>query len=225
MEKLKNMDILRIEDLSIVLKQDNKNLFKNFNLSVSEGEIIGIFAQTGSGKSTLLNVISGINLSDNFIVQGKIEVNQNNQNNQNNDNNEKTGISYVFQDNRLLKNLSVIENINLVLKKSEKESKNKIETLLEKLWLEEKINEKVKNLSGGEKQRVSIARAFAYPSKLLLMDEPFSSQDEGKKSQLIEITKNIIEKEKRCAIIVSHNKKELEQICTSIIEQNMFCCK
>lgn len=219
MEKLKNMDILRIEDLSIVLKQDNKNLFKNFNLSVSEGEIIGIFAQTGSGKSTLLNVISGINLSDNFIVQGKIEVNQNN------DNNEKTGISYVFQDNRLLKNLSVIENINLVLKKSEKESKNKIETLLEKLWLEEKINEKVKNLSGGEKQRVSIARAFAYPSKLLLMDEPFSSQDEGKKSQLIEITKNIIEKEKRCAIIVSHNKKELEQICTSIIEQNMFCCK
>ena len=68
-------------------------------------------------------------------------------------------------------------------------------------------------LSGGEKQRVSLARAFAYPSDLLLMDEPFQSQDLQKKQKLIMMTKNILQKESRAIIFVSHSEDELEQLC------------
>ena len=68
-------------------------------------------------------------------------------------------------------------------------------------------------LSGGEKQRVSLARAFAYPSDLLLMDEPFQSQDLQKKQKLIMMTKNILQKESRAIIFVSHSEDELDQLC------------
>ncbi len=79
-----------------------------------------------------------------------------------------------------------------------------------------------KNLSGGEKQRVALARAFAYPGRLMLLDEPFHSQDEAKKNKLIAETLKLIHEEERTCIIVSHDKDELKAMNARILTDKEF---
>ena len=111
------------------------------------------------------------------------------------------------------------------MKAEKKKAAEKAREMLEMLFLGDKLDCMPEKLSGGEKQRVSIARAFAYPGKLLLMDEPFHSQDDEKRRLLIEITKKLVEKENRALIIISHNKDDLEQLGCRIITEKDFICR
>ncbi len=208
------MELINIENLTI--KKNENYLLKNFNLLVNEKEKIGIFAPTGSGKSTLLNYIANVLPEQNdFQISGELHNIQN------------LKISYVFQDLRLLEHLTVFENVFMPLKNIyQKEKAQKIATeILDQFFLGEKKNQKVLKLSGGEKQRVALARAFSFPCNLLLLDEPFHSQDEHKKEFFINFTKKFIEEKKIALILISHDRTELEFLCEKIIEEKMFCCK
>ena len=189
-----NKEILKIEKLN--LNAGNQLLFKDFSLQVFEGQIIGFFAPTGSGKTSLFNYIASL-----------------------------SPVSYAFQDPRLIPSLSVLKNVMLPLEnKMNKESaKATATTWLEKLNMSHKINDLAKTLSGGEQQRTAIARAFAFTSGLLLLDEPFASQDESNISNIINLTKQIISTNNRACLVISHDLNILKSFCTKIITQKDFC--
>lgn len=222
--------LLQISQLTI--RQKEIILFQNFNLVIGEngdkrdspdvnGDRLGIYAPTGTGKTTLLNWIAGIMPEGDAIqIEGRLEKS------------ETLTTSYVFQEPRLIPSVTVLKNVMLPLERDggntkggKKEAAEKACAMLEKLFLGDKLDSMPEKLSGGEKQRASIARAFTYPGKLLLMDEPFHSQDDEKRGLLIEITKELVEKENRALIIISHNKDDLERLGCHIITEKDFICR
>lgn len=202
MKMEQNDFILQIKDLSV--SQEEKKLFSDFSLELKSNQIIGIKGPSGKGKTTLLNCIADVLPKDNtFVITGSIQKKSN------------IKISYVFQEHRLIPFISVLKNVMLPLEKimPKDESEQIAINYLKEFELLYKKDNFPNELSGGEKQRVSLARAFAYPSDLLLMDEPFQSQDLEKKQKLIMMTKNILQKESRAIIFVSHSEDELAQLC------------
>jgi NitT/TauT family transport system ATP-binding protein len=202
MKMEQNDFILQIKDLSV--SQEEKKLFSDFSLELKSNQIIGIKGPSGKGKTTLLNCIADVLPKDNtFVITGSIQKKSN------------IKISYVFQEHRLIPFISVLKNVMLPLEKimPKDEAEQIAINYLKEFELLYKKDNFPNELSGGEKQRVSLARAFAYPSDLLLMDEPFQSQDLEKKQKLIMMTKNILQKESRAIIFVSHSEDELAQLC------------
>lgn len=188
--------IIEINNLNITY--GNKKLFENYSLQINQGETLGIYAPTGKGKTTLLN----------YIAQNYYKI---------------IKISYAYQDNRLLLNKTVLQNINFIIPKDKQKNKiikdtnNKIELLLQDLELQNKKNTPCKFLSGGEQQRVNLARAFSFEPELLLLDEPFSAQDIEHKKQICSIIKNQIIEKNKTMILVSHSQDELKNLCKKII--------
>lgn len=183
-----------------------QEIIKNFSLELKKGSITGIFSPTGSGKTTLLNCIAGIP-QKNLNISGQIELAEN------------TVISYAFQDYRLLNNCTVLQNLMIPLENIKDISlttkKNEALCLLQKMKLESKQNIKAAFLSGGEKQRISLARALIYPSELLLLDEPFNALSEDVKKSVLGVVKEQLNS--RSAIIISHDKNDLDFLCNSVI--------
>lgn len=175
-------------------KFNNKIIFQDFNIDFYKNEINCIVGKSGCGKSTLLNIISGIIPNDrkNFETI------------------EKYGVSYIFQDDRLIDWLTVEENIKLVVKKlySKKITDELIDKYLDLVGIKEYKNYYPQMLSGGLRQRVNIARAFIYPSSIVIMDEPFKSIDVINKEIIIKNLKQILEKEQRTVLFVTHDIDE-----------------
>ena len=125
------------------------------------------------------------------------------------DNYRSTNIGIVFQSFNLLPHLSAIENIILSMDISnikEKDKRKKAIKLLESVGLnEEKGNRRVLKLSGGEQQRVAIARSLSYNPKLILADEPTGNLDKNTENEILEIFKNLAKNENKCIVIVTHS--------------------
>lgn len=168
-------------------------LYKDFSIEFEDGKINCILGESGCGKTTLLNIISGLEDFDYGEVFG-IE----------------SRISYVFQEDRLIEWKNVYENMEIPLRKIyNKEIRDKkIKKILERMGLIKNIKSFPKELSGGMRQRVNIARALLYEDRLLLMDEPFKSLDEKSKESVIEVFKEVQVKKKATTIIVTHDIKE-----------------
>ena len=142
----------------------------DFNLELIDNKINCIIGPSGCGKTTILNIVAELT-----EYQGKVE-------------REQKGISYIFQNNRLLPNLNVQDNLEYVLSTIEKdknERMKKIDKILDIVELAQRRKAYPHELSGGMQQRVSMARAFIYPSQILLMDEPFKGLDIALKKKLI----------------------------------------
>lgn len=174
---------------------DNHKVLNNLSMDFAKNKITVITGPSGCGKTTLLNIISRIEKED----SGEVILNN-------------KDISYIFQEDRLIPNLTVYENIAFVLKSKmhKEEMENIIDRYLDMVKLTECKDKLPSKLSGGMKRRVAIARAFAYKSDLLLMDEPFKGLDDKLKSEIIEYFLKIYQKDKRTIILVTHDMKEAE---------------
>ena len=192
MEKINKENIISIKNIN--KKFNNKVIFENFNIDFYENQVNCIIGKSGCGKSTLLNIISGIIKND----DDKFETI------------EKYGVSYIFQDDRLIDWLTVGENITLVVKKlyNKKKCDDLCNKYLSLVGIKEYKNYYPQMLSGGLRQRVNIARAFIYPSKIIIMDEPFKSIDVINKEIIMNNFRKIIENEKRTVLFVTHNIDE-----------------
>lgn len=178
--------------INITKKWGNKSIFDKFSLELPDGKVSVILGESGVGKSTLLSVAAS--LTD---YEGKTE------------GFEKT--SFVFQQPRLIEQLSVYENIEFALSSvdiGKQEKKRVIESALEKARILHLAGRICSSLSGGEKQRVSLARALAFPSDVLLTDEPFNSLDIRLKSEIISDLKNVVSEQKRTVLFVTHSVDE-----------------
>jgi len=164
------------------------------DLQLEEGTITAILGESGAGKTTLLNILMGLTDYEGTVdgVSGKRAV-------------RKEDCSYLFQEAKLLPNLTVEKNIAFVLDKSDY---HKIKPMLARVGLQGKEDAYPHELSGGEKQRVGIARAFLYPHRTLLMDEPFSSLDLSLKKSLIELVYSLWEEHRETVVFVTHDVHE-----------------
>jgi len=172
-------------------RYDKLEIFKNFNIQLKEKEINCILGKSGCGKTTLLNIIAQID--NNY--EGQLEGFKN-----------KT-FSYIFQETRLLDWYNVYKNIEVILPKEEKKEEI-IEKYLKLVGLYEYKEYYPQQLSGGMKQRLSIARAFAYKSDILLMDEPFKGLDPAIKKNILISFIELWEQDKRTIIFVTHDIDE-----------------
>ena len=188
--------------IDITKSYGQTQVLKKFNLEINEKEITCILGPSGCGKTTLLNIIS--NLID---YEGKVE--------------KDTGrISYIFQNKRLLTNLTVYDNLDYVLSNLQKDRQKRkeiINKILEIVELSSWQNKYPKELSGGMAQRVSMARAFVYPSSLLLMDEPFKGLDILLKKRLISAFLKLWQNDERTVVFVTHDIDEAILISDRII--------
>jgi NitT/TauT family transport system ATP-binding protein len=183
---------------------DNKVLV-NLNLNFEKNKITVVTGPSGCGKTTLLNIISDIEKPDSGEVILKDH-----------------SISFIFQEDRLIPDLTVYKNIEFVLKSTltEQESKPIIEKYLDLVKLTEAKDKYPEQLSGGMKRRVAIARAFAYRSDLLIMDEPLKGLDDKLKKEIIDEFLRIYNLDKRTVILVTHDKDEAMFLGDAIIDMN-----
>lgn len=187
------------ENMNIEVKNLKKTfgekvIFDNFNIKIKENRVNCILGKSGCGKSTFLNMLAQTVSKDLGTINGI----------------DKKSISYIFQEDRLIEWLTVEENINMILKNryAGEELKVICKKYLSMVAMEKEFKNYPNRLSGGMRQRINIARAFAYPSNLILMDEPFKSLDIKNKLLIMENLKYILEKEKRTVIFVTHDVDE-----------------
>lgn len=179
-----------LELTNICKSYGNKRVLNDLNLIVNYKDFITIKGESGSGKSTLLNVLGFMDVFDSgkYIFNSKDVISNDYPNMRNKE------IGFVFQNFNLINGFSVIENIKTPYLYSKKIIDNYdewITFLLSFLHIENLINMNVENLSGGEKQRVSICRALSLKPRLILADEPTGNLDPTNKKVIVDIFKEI----------------------------------
>lgn len=203
---------LIIEGVSKTYNGINKDLkiLKNINLTVKDGEFVCILGPSGCGKSTLLNILAGFEkpTSGRIILNGK-EVNS-----------PGPDRAVVFQEHALFPWLKVIDNVEFGMKVAgvpKKERNEKALKYLKMMNLTKFKDDFVSELSGGMKQRVSIARALCLDSEILLMDEPFSALDSQTRDILRTEIQRIWWNTKKTIVFITHSIEEAVILADRII--------
>lgn len=185
----------------------------NINLTINEGEFVIILGPSGAGKSTLLNILGGLDQP----TQGQIIINNENIEQYNEDQLTQyraKNIGFIFQFYNLIPNLTSIENIELMKDVTNKEINGT--EILESVGLKEHANQFPAQLSGGEQQRVSIARAIAKNPTLLLCDEPTGALDSKTGIKILSLLQEKSKENNTTVIIVTHNSN-LAQAADKVI--------
>ncbi len=182
-------------------------VLRGIDLTIDEGEMVGIVGQSGAGKSTLLHCIGTLDI----ITSGSLMI----------DDAELTALSgtrlaalrnrtigFVFQFHHLLPEFSALENVimpGLIQGRSRRDMEPRAQALLEEVGLKERILHRPGELSGGEQQRVALARALVLEPKLLLADEPTGNLDSRTSDQIHQLFYSVNQSRKTTIVIVTHN--------------------
>ncbi len=180
------MKKLQIENIS--KRYGDTVVFDKFNCTLNPGEVNVLFGASGSGKTTLLRLIMGLEEADDGSL----------------DSFEQLRLSAVFQEDRLCNNLSTFSNVKLVVDPSV--SSEQIKNALIAVGLGDAIRKPARELSGGMRRRVALARALLATYDLLILDEPFKGLDETMKQQVIAYTKQATKG--KTVILVTHDMDE-----------------
>lgn len=168
----------------------DKEIYKNFNTVFQGGKINVVLGASGVGKTTLLNALTGLSGFD-----GEIE-------------NMPKNVSYIFQSDRLVKTISVEKNLDFVLKNAIPDKtarKNAIYDMAKLLEISDVLKRLPPEISGGQAQRVQMARAFLCPSEVMLLDEPFKGLDVSLKTRLIKKFLELWGRDGRTVVLVTHD--------------------
>ncbi len=195
------------------------DILKNINLSIAEGEMLGIIGASGAGKSTLLHILGALDKpsagkvlfsgKDVFSLDDRLLAEFRN-----------TSIGFVFQFHHLLPEFNSLENVmlpGLISSKSFEETEERAKRLLDELGLSNRIKHRPGELSGGEQQRVAVARALLQNPKIILADEPTGHLDTATGNALFELFLEQNRKKKTTFVIVTHNKT-LSDRCHRVLE-------
>jgi NitT/TauT family transport system ATP-binding protein len=177
------ISMIKVENL--YKNYDSKRVMEGFDIEFEKNKVSVLLGPSGCGKSTLFNILASLDSE----YRGEIEIVGN--------------VSYIFQEDRLVPWLTVNENLRLIPSQGKD-----ISDILNRFHVGERANTLSKNLSGGEKQRVSIARAFYHGGDIILMDEALKSLDVFLKLKIIgEISENL-RKEPKTMVVISHDIQE-----------------
>lgn len=190
-----------IEIKNISKSFDGKKIFDNFSLTINKGEFLIVTGASGCGKTTLLNMIGAIEKPDNgqILIDGKNMTLRKNRLEY-----FKKGVGFLFQNYALVDNKTVKENLEIV--KGNSKNSISIDDALKQVDLEEKADKKVYKLSGGEQQRVAIARLIIKKCDIILADEPTGSLDSKNGETVIELLKQL-QNGGKTIIMVTHDSR------------------
>lgn len=201
------MSLLSLKDVSYRYEGAKRDVFDNINIDFEKGKVYGIIGKSGAGKSTLLSLISGLDT----CKSGEVLYKDNSLKNIDRDLYRAKDIGVIFQGYNLLLNATAKENIvlSMNISNSKKEKKDKyIDDLLQDLGIDsDKANRKILNLSGGEQQRIGIARAISHNPDIIIADEPTGNLDNETEEKIMDILVSLAHKHNKCVIIVTHSKK------------------
>lgn len=195
---------IKVENLK---KSFNEHvLFENYSFEIKEGAITCIYGKSGSGKTTLLNILGLIEKYDHgeITYDGKT-IHSNKKRREY----LSKRIGFVFQNFALIETETVYENLKILKRLKKKTRDKEIEEALEKFGLEGYQNRKVYELSGGEQQRVALAKVYLKQCDLILADEPTASLDEENKQKVLKVLKEFSQNGKT-VIIVTHDHSVFE---------------
>ncbi|MCK6445993.1 MAG: ABC transporter ATP-binding protein [Planctomycetes bacterium] len=204
--------ILRVSDLFKFHDGGDQSapVLKNVTFQVDEGEFVCVMGPSGSGKSTLLHLVSGLDQSQ----AGAIELRGKDMKKLAEGERTKLrrdAIAHVFQFFNLLPNLTVLENVGLPLAIAGKRptlEEPYLRSLLSRVGLEKRVNAFPHQLSGGEMQRVSIARALAGGQPLILADEPTGNLSQKAGLEVMQLLRRVCEEDARAVLLVTHNPRD-----------------
>lgn len=207
------MPILEITNLSKTYKSGDRSLqvLDKINLAIEKGETCAIVGPSGSGKTTLLGLCAGLDQSS----EGSVTLNGINLENMNEDQRaaiRNQHVGFVFQNFNLIPTLTALENVMVPLElRGEKKAADRARDLLEKVGLGSRRNHYPTQLSGGEQQRVSIARAFINEPKILFADEPTGNLDVETGANIENLIFGLNKEAGTTLIIVTHNRELAEK--------------
>jgi D-methionine transport system ATP-binding protein len=201
-----------------VNKKKTINILKNINLTINDGEIVGIVGYSGAGKSTLLRLINGlVKIDGGSVTVDKYEINKLSENKLAD---IRQHLGMIFQNFNLLDSLTVYQNIALSLAKSKlnkDEKEQTVNNILKDVGLLQHKDKYPSELSGGQQQRVGIARAIINHPKYLLCDEATSALDPTTADEIVQLLKKI-QKEKNLTIVfISHQIEIVRKLCDRIV--------
>ena len=208
------MALLEIKNLNYSYKDgDSKRvIFENAEAEFDSGLFYAILGESGSGKTTFLSVIAG---QDNRY-EGEVRFNGKEIKDIGLDKYRRTAVSMIYQNFNLINNYSTVENILVAMDISENVKdldKNRIMSVLNELGIDEnKANRKASSLSGGEQQRVAIARSILTDSPIIVADEPTGNLDSKNGKEVIEIFRKLAKEMNKCVIMVTHNDRLAEVV-------------
>ena len=209
----KNEKVLTLKNVRYRYKDAAKDdyVLSDINYEFEKGKIYAIKGRSGSGKTTLLSLISGLEKK----YEGDILYKNKQLKKMDLDTYRNTNIGIVFQSYNLLPHLTALENIILSMDISKVKVKNKKEkaiNLMESVGLSEDLaKRRVLKLSGGEQQRIAIARSLSYNPELILADEPTGNLDKDTENEILAIFKMLAHEKNKCVIIVTHSPNVCEQ--------------
>lgn len=193
--------MLQVQDLHVTI--DDNTILTDVDLAVSDGEILGILGPSGSGKSTLLRAIAGIIEPTSGAISWDGE-------NLTNVPTHKRRFGLMFQGYALFPHLTVGENVGFGLGKG---ADRQVEEALAWVGMDGFSERTVDDLSGGEKQRVALARTLAPRPRLVMLDEPLGALDRNLRSRLVTETRALLKDREATAIVVTHDAGEADAIC------------
>lgn len=209
------MSQFQVKDLSFKYKNQNEPMIENFNMEVEKGEIVALIGPSGSGKSTILRLLSGletptsgeIKFDDKTVYDGKTNLEP-----------QQRDIGMIFQDYALFPHFTVLKNVQFGIKGSSKERKAKALEFLRMVKMEEHANKYPHECSGGQQQRIAIARALAARPKVLLLDEPFSNLDTKLRETVRKEVREVIKKANISAVLVTHDQADVAECADRMVQ-------
>ena len=205
-----NKEIIKLLKISKKFSSSNKDItvLKNINFKINKGELVSLTGPSGSGKSTLLHIIALLDKPSAGEVFFK-KRNFSKLKDQEKDNVRKNGISIIYQQNNLLNDFTALENVIIPLVNngySWSESSKKAKSILSKVNLSKRFDHFPSELSGGEQQRVAVARALIKEPDLILADEPTGSLDRKTANEIFQLFLKLKSKE-RAILYATHNRE------------------
>lgn len=203
----------RLEVKNLSRQFDGKTVVDDVSLSVMPGQVTCLLGPSGCGKSTTLRIIAGVDTQTSGVVlaDGKVISDQSHSTPP-----ENRSIGLMFQDFALFPHLSVRENVAFGLSGPKKDQMSRVEDLLQRVDMAQAIDRYPHELSGGEQQRIALARALAPRPRIMLMDEPFSGLDERLKDDIRDATLQVLKDENTAVLLVTHEPDEAMRMADEI---------
>ena len=209
--------MIRFKNVNKVYKKNSLKALDSIDLEIKRGEIFGFIGQSGAGKSTLIRMING--LEDASQGEVVVEGSQINALSKNELLSLRKNIGMIFQNFNLINSRTVYKNVAYPLEiigMADERIKEKVFEALTVVGIESKINDYPNQLSGGEKQRVAIARSIVNEPKILLCDEATSALDPNTTQSILKLLKRVNKTSGITIVLITHEMKVAESICNRI---------